>query len=203
MVGQNELFGGAATREELRMPAAQPWLPAERLQREFDAIGFFLSGHPLDDYAAILERLKVQRWTTFCNSVKQGATAGRVAGTVVSRAERRTKTGNKMGILGILRSVRPLRSGDLPGRPDAVPRSARARQGGAADADRGGAGRGRARAYPDRRAARCRGGEDAEGLARVRQFGPADRKRCQAARAGARRPRDPPATKATPKSRWC
>jgi len=31
--------------------------------------------------------------------VKQGATAGRVAGTVVSRAERRTKTGNKMGIL--------------------------------------------------------------------------------------------------------
>ena len=99
VVGQNELFGGAATREELRMPAAQPWLPAERLQREFDAIGFFLSGHPLDDYAAILERLKVQRWTMFCNSVKQGATAGRVAGTVVSRAERRTKTGNKMGIL--------------------------------------------------------------------------------------------------------
>jgi len=99
VVGQNELFGGAATREELRMPATQPWLPAERLQREFDAIGFFLSGHPLDDYAAILERLKVQRWTTFCNSVKQGATAGRVAGTVVARTERRTKTGNKMGIL--------------------------------------------------------------------------------------------------------
>jgi DNA polymerase-3 subunit alpha len=99
VVGQNELFAGAATREELRMPATQPWLPAERLQREFDAIGFFLSGHPLDDYAAILERLKVQRWTAFCNSVKQGATAGRVAGTVVARAERRTKTGNKMGIL--------------------------------------------------------------------------------------------------------
>jgi DNA polymerase-3 subunit alpha len=35
----------------------------------------------------------------FANSVKQGATAGRVAGTVVARAERRTKTGNKMGIL--------------------------------------------------------------------------------------------------------
>ena len=33
------------------------------------------------------------------NSVKQGATAGRVAGTVVARAERRTKTGNRMGIL--------------------------------------------------------------------------------------------------------
>jgi len=97
-VGQNDMFGGAV-REQIPLPAAQAWLPAERLQREFDAIGFFLSGHPLDDYAAALAKLKVQRWTEFCNSVKQGATAGRVAGTVVARAERRTKTGNKMGIL--------------------------------------------------------------------------------------------------------
>ena len=33
--------------------------------------------------------------------MKSGATAGRVAGTVVSRTERRTKTGNKMGIFGL------------------------------------------------------------------------------------------------------
>ncbi len=97
-IGQNDMFGGPSMREKIPLPAAEPWLPAERLQREFDAIGFFLSGHPLDDYAGILERLKVQRWTAFSNSVKQGATAGRVAGTVVTRAERRTKTGNKMGI---------------------------------------------------------------------------------------------------------
>ena len=31
--------------------------------------------------------------------MKAGATAGRVAGTVVSRIERRTKTGNRMGIV--------------------------------------------------------------------------------------------------------
>src|SRR2546421_422395 len=98
-MGQSELFGGATTREQIPLPAAEPWLPAERLQREFDAIGFFLSGHPLDDYAAALKRLNVQSWTAFANSVKQGATAGKVAGTVVARAERRTKTGNKMGIL--------------------------------------------------------------------------------------------------------
>ena len=33
--------------------------------------------------------------------MKAGATAGRVAATVVSRTERRTKTGNKMGIIGL------------------------------------------------------------------------------------------------------
>jgi DNA polymerase-3 subunit alpha len=98
VVGQNDMFGGAV-REQIPLPAAQAWLPAERLQREFDAIGFFLSGHPLDDYKAVLDRLKVQSWSVFANSIKQGATAGRVAGTVVARAERRTKTGNKMGIL--------------------------------------------------------------------------------------------------------
>ena len=33
--------------------------------------------------------------------MKAGVTAGKVAATVVSRAERRTKTGNKMGIIGL------------------------------------------------------------------------------------------------------
>ena len=100
-VGQNELFGGTATREPLALPAVEPWLPAERLQKEYDAIGFFLSGHPLDDYAGALKRLRVQSWAEFARAVKAGATAGRVAGTVVARTERRTKTGNKMGIIGL------------------------------------------------------------------------------------------------------
>src|ERR1700682_2212948 len=78
-----------------------PWLPAERLRREYDAIGFFLSGHPLDDYATVLKRLRVQSWAEFSRAVKTGATAGKVAATVVSRMERRTKTGNKMGIMGL------------------------------------------------------------------------------------------------------
>jgi DNA polymerase III subunit alpha len=100
-VGQDELFGGLAAPEPLVTPAAQPWLPAERLQREFDAIGFFLSGHPLDDYAGALKRLRVQPWAEFARSVRGGATAGRVAATVVTRTERRTKTGNRMGIVGL------------------------------------------------------------------------------------------------------
>jgi DNA polymerase III subunit alpha len=98
-MGQSELFGGPSTREQLPLPAAEAWLPADRLQREFDAIGFFLSGHPLDDYKDTLVRLRVQPWTEFTRAVKSGVNAGRVAGTVVARAERRTKTGNRMGIL--------------------------------------------------------------------------------------------------------
>ena len=45
--------------------------------------------------------LRVQSWAEFSRAVKTGATAGKVAATVVSRMERRTKTGNKMGIIGL------------------------------------------------------------------------------------------------------
>jgi len=99
--GQSELFAGAAAHSSIAVPALEPWLPAERLQREYEAVGFFLSGHPLDDYAAALKRLRVQSWAEFARAVKAGVGAGRVAGTVVSRTERRTKSGSKMGIIGL------------------------------------------------------------------------------------------------------
>ena len=38
----------------------------------------------------VLKKLRVQSWAEFARAVKDGATAGKVAGTVVSRQERRT-----------------------------------------------------------------------------------------------------------------
>ncbi|MCO6390446.1 DNA polymerase III subunit alpha [Aliihoeflea aestuarii] len=99
--GQADIFGAAmgAEPEKLHLPLAEPWLPAERLHREFNAVGFYLSAHPLDEYKSTLEKLRVQNWTEFQAAVKRGASAGRLAGTITSRQERRTKTGNKMAIL--------------------------------------------------------------------------------------------------------
>jgi DNA polymerase-3 subunit alpha len=98
--GQTALFGAGA-EDRLPLPKADPWPLAELLQREFDAVGFFLSGHPLDAYAAILARLRVQRWADFARAVKQGASAGRLAAAVLDRHERRTKSGSKMGIVSL------------------------------------------------------------------------------------------------------
>ena len=99
--GQADIFGGSAVSEPLRANAHEPWTGAERLQREYEAIGFFLSGHPLDDYAPVLTRLRAQRWTDFARAVKAGASMGRVAATVLDRSERRTKSGSKMGIFAL------------------------------------------------------------------------------------------------------
>jgi DNA polymerase III subunit alpha len=98
LAGQSVLFGGESP-DTIALPKAEPWPLNERLRREFDSVGFFLSGHPLDAYAAILARLRVQPWAEFVRAVKQGASAGRLAATVLDRHERRTKSGAKMGIV--------------------------------------------------------------------------------------------------------
>jgi DNA polymerase-3 subunit alpha len=66
--------------------------------REFQALGFYFSAHPLDEYESVLEKMRVQQYADFALAVKRGAKAGRLAGTVASKQIRRTRTGNKMGI---------------------------------------------------------------------------------------------------------
>ena len=95
-VGQSELFGAVEENQPLSLPVVEPWLPAEKLQREHDAVGFYLSAHPLDEYGPVLQKMRVQTWAEFAESVRNGATAGRLAGTVTSKQERRIRTGNRM-----------------------------------------------------------------------------------------------------------
>ena len=97
-MGQNALFG-EEQGEALMLPKTPSWTAAELLQREFEAAGFFLSGHPLDAYRGVMKRLRLSRWSEFVGAVKRGAAAGRLAAIVLDRAERRTKSGSKMGIV--------------------------------------------------------------------------------------------------------
>ena len=47
----------------------------------------------------MFEKLRVQRWNDFERAVKDGASAGRLAGTISGRQDRRTKKGTPMMIL--------------------------------------------------------------------------------------------------------
>ena len=96
--GQNALFGDIDV-DDIVVPNTSPWSTAETLRREYDAAGFFLSGHPLDAYDPLMSKLRVSRWQQFISDVKKGATAGRLAAVVLDRTERRTKSGSKMGIV--------------------------------------------------------------------------------------------------------
>ena len=99
--GQENMFAGASAESAtpIRAPKVPAWTPSEKLQKEFAAIGFFISGHPLDEYKDVLKRLGVQSYAAFAKGARAGRTSARLAGAVLDRAERRTRSGSKMGIV--------------------------------------------------------------------------------------------------------
>ncbi len=98
-LGVMDMFGASPSQFTLTPQSA--WLPAEKLQKEFDAIGFYLSGHPLDAYQNVIQKLHLYNWRSFGDMIRRGGEAGKIAATVLDMSERRTKTGNKMGIVSL------------------------------------------------------------------------------------------------------
>lgn len=68
--GQSSLFGGVDVTPELKLRDVHLWVPMEILNKEQDAIGFYLSGHPLDEYAELLTQLHVETYTDFVARVE-------------------------------------------------------------------------------------------------------------------------------------
>jgi DNA polymerase-3 subunit alpha len=100
--GQNNLFGAG--------PAALP-VPAlanvrahdsmEELRLEFEAIGFYLSAHPLDRHAKALARLGVITHRQMLERAARGGGTFRVPGIVTARQERTSAKGNRYAFLGL------------------------------------------------------------------------------------------------------
>jgi DNA polymerase-3 subunit alpha len=96
--GQGSLLGGMQSEAApvvLNFKTTKAWTPIERLQHEFGAVGFYLSGHPLDAYANVLGKLGVSRFVDFEQHGGLTVAAGRLAAIVVSARERRSAKGNK------------------------------------------------------------------------------------------------------------
>ncbi|MFT3986537.1 DNA polymerase III subunit alpha [Aestuariivirga sp.] len=100
--GQNDLFGGTqGAGDDLVLPRRDNWLPMDRLAQELEAVGFYLSGHPLDDYMKPLAKLGVDTYAAFREkALSKGATAAKLAGTITHKQERRSKSGNKFAFVG-------------------------------------------------------------------------------------------------------
>ena len=93
--GQEDLFSGARhAPPAIELRTSKPWVPTDKLSKEFDAIGFFLTGHPLDDYKEVLEGLGAETWAEFEAKARTRRVVGTLAGTVLSARERKGKTGN-------------------------------------------------------------------------------------------------------------
>lgn len=95
-MGQSDLFGGQSEETtNMALRDYPKWREMEKLSKEFDAVGFYLSGHPLDEYKSVLDRLNIESWIDFEQKAKeQGGGLGILAGTVSNVNERRSKSGN-------------------------------------------------------------------------------------------------------------
>lgn len=97
---QVSLFGEAGDDlPEPRLAGGDDWLPAERLAEEFKAIGFYLSGHPLDDYMGALKRKNVLTLDEVMAKAERAACIVKMAGTVSGRQERKSARGNRFAFV--------------------------------------------------------------------------------------------------------
>ena len=100
--GQESLFGGALSEDDnmrLRLPDTLDWPVMERLTHEFEAVGSYLSAHPLDAYAGQLRRLRVTDAADLTTGM--AGTAPNVAGVVISRQERTSAKGNRFAFVQV------------------------------------------------------------------------------------------------------
>jgi DNA polymerase-3 subunit alpha len=98
---QVNLFGGGKTEERLpKLPEGEIWTPMDQLAKEFEAIGFYLSAHPLDAYQATLNRVGVKRYSDVAKMLGASESIVKLAGTVISKQERTSqKTGNRFAFV--------------------------------------------------------------------------------------------------------
>ncbi len=102
--GQETLFallGEGAEQQaglSLDLPDVPDWSPRERLKREKEALGFYVSGHPMDRFRSELENL-----TATSHALREGeygdGAAVAVAGIVALLTLRLTKSAEKMAVL--------------------------------------------------------------------------------------------------------
>ena len=98
----NSLFGGMDAVEIAtpQVPEGEEWSTIEKLNKERELVGIYISAHPLDDYSVVLNGM----CNTHCNELDDKAELAKkedisVGGIVTAVKERFGKSGKKFGIV--------------------------------------------------------------------------------------------------------
>jgi len=97
---QTSLFQESKEAPPNFLPKVAEWEMMERLRREYAAVGFYLSAHPLDAYAPVLKRLQVVAAVDLSDRLTNGKVARvLLAGTVIGKQERTSAKGNRFAFV--------------------------------------------------------------------------------------------------------
>jgi DNA polymerase-3 subunit alpha len=100
---QDSLFGNLAEAagSRLILPDVADWSANDRLRGEYEAIGFYLSAHPLDGQARLLQRLGVVSFAEIMARSAQGVASlpPKLAGVAISYRVRTSAKGSKYAVV--------------------------------------------------------------------------------------------------------
>ncbi|NCC22539.1 MAG: DNA polymerase III subunit alpha [Alphaproteobacteria bacterium] len=103
--GQNSLFGGdgGSALSAIELPNVPKWDPLEQLQYEFNAVGFYISAHPLDTKAEQLARLGIKTMTEVERELaERTGVVFKMAGVLLKKQEKVSqKSGKKYAFLQV------------------------------------------------------------------------------------------------------
>jgi len=97
---QVNLFGEVEKQADRALPVVDQWTMPDRLSREFAAIGFYMSAHPLDEFKQTLQRLRVVSYADLANEKQRAERVVTLAASVIRRLDRRTKDDKRMSHIG-------------------------------------------------------------------------------------------------------
>lgn len=99
--GQVNLFGGDQGGLGLpSLPNVKNWSPLESLAEEFEAVGFYLSAHPLDSRTQQFANLGVKSYVSVMEDIVQkSAVRAQMAGVLLKKQEKVSQKGNKYAFL--------------------------------------------------------------------------------------------------------
>ena len=97
VANQIDLFGEEELQDNNFIESTDDWNFEERLSKEFEAVGFFISNHPLNQFKEIFDDYKIIDYNKF-NSSNENKESN-IAATLLKIQERKTAKGNSYAII--------------------------------------------------------------------------------------------------------
>ncbi len=94
---QIDLFSEDESAQDDILIKTEDWKFEERLSKEFEAVGFFISDHPLNQFTEIFNDYKITDYSSFIS--KENLKDSNIAATLLKVQERKTAKGNSYAVL--------------------------------------------------------------------------------------------------------
>ncbi len=94
---QIDLFSEEENLQNNIINETEDWKFEERLSKEFEAVGFFISDHPLNQFTEIFDDYKIKDYSNF--NINDETKEANIAATLLKVQERKTAKGNSYAVL--------------------------------------------------------------------------------------------------------